>query len=233
VTGIIFIGSNFTVQDKSKTNQTQKVNKVIDLNNYKYDNKIKSTQDRNIKKVVSLKSEHINPPNININKLVFDLTQVNADSFTIAEISKHTSRNDCYLIINNNVYDVSLYISYHPGGSKIITSRCGKEVTGIFASIHSNRAWDLLKKYKIGTININESDTTFQVLTVISDALKEVNPNAEIVNVRPKKNFYIAKIIYKGKLHEVHIDNNGQIIKEEIENNESNWSLWENDKDDR
>jgi cytochrome b involved in lipid metabolism len=181
----------------------------------------------------SASQSDINPPNINISNLIFSSEKATSDSFSLAEISKHNSRYDCYLIINNNVYDVSSYISYHPAGSRTITSRCGKEVTGIFARIHSNRAWDLLKKYKIGTISINKPDTTSQVLNAIAIALKEANPSAEIVKVRPKTNFYVAKIIYNGKLYEIHIDNNGQIIKEEVENDEFNWSLWENDNDDK
>jgi len=205
VLGVLFIGSNFTPQ-----------------NNH-----------QNISNVESLTQTDINPPNINISKLIFSSKKINPDSFTLAEIAKHGSRNDCYLIINNNVYNVSSYISYHPGGSRTITSRCGKEVTGIFARIHSNRAWDLLKKYKIGTITTSKIDITPQILTAISNALKEANPNAEIIKVSPKTNFYVAKIIYNGKLYEIHIDNNGQIIKEEVENDEFNWSLWENDNDDK
>lgn len=73
--------------------------------------------------------------------------------YTTASVAKHNTRNDCYLIINNNVYSVSSYISSHPGGTENITDVCGQEVTGIFADIHSNKAWDLLKKYKIGTIS--------------------------------------------------------------------------------
>lgn len=71
---------------------------------------------------------------------------------TASEIARHSTANDCYLIINNNVYDVSSYIGSHPGGRQIITSSCGTEVSGIFARIHSNRAWDLLAKYKIGMV---------------------------------------------------------------------------------
>ncbi len=71
---------------------------------------------------------------------------------TMSDVSSHNKRNDCYLVIKNNVYDVSSYISNHPGGQGKIISNCGQEVTGIFADIHSNFAWDLLKNYKIGQI---------------------------------------------------------------------------------
>lgn len=72
--------------------------------------------------------------------------------YTVAEVAKHNTKSDCYLIVNNNVYSVSSYISFHPGGTRNITDVCGKEVTNIFTQIHSNKAWDLLIKYKVGTI---------------------------------------------------------------------------------
>jgi len=80
-------------------------------------------------------------------------TKSNQNStFTMNEVSSHNSKDDCYLVIRDNVYDVSSFIDSHPGGAEKIIEKCGQEVTGIFAQIHSNRAWDLLVDYKIGTI---------------------------------------------------------------------------------
>lgn len=79
-------------------------------------------------------------------------SQASTTIFTLAQVATHATSSDCYLIINNNVYNVSDYLSRHPGGQSSIISRCGHEVSGIFASIHSNRAWDLLTNYKIGQI---------------------------------------------------------------------------------
>lgn len=73
-------------------------------------------------------------------------------TFTLAEVATHNSTNDCYFVIQNKVYDVSSYDKKHPGGSSTITDNCGTEVTGLFASIHSNRAWDLLGSYYIGEL---------------------------------------------------------------------------------
>lgn len=78
--------------------------------------------------------------------------QSNPPAFSLTEVAKHSSPNDCYLIINNNVYDVSSFVDSHPGGRQKIISNCGAEVTGIFTGIHSNQAWDLLAKYKVGTL---------------------------------------------------------------------------------
>lgn len=71
---------------------------------------------------------------------------------TLDQVATHNSKKDCYIVIKNNVYDVSTFIPDHPGSPGKIISKCGQEVTGIFAEIHSNSAWDLLAKYKIGQI---------------------------------------------------------------------------------
>jgi cytochrome b involved in lipid metabolism len=79
---------------------------------------------------------------------------------TLAEVAKHSSPSDCYLVINNSVYDVSGYIGSHPGGRSSITSRCGQEVGGLFATIHSNFAWNLLGNYLISAIGSPPTATT-------------------------------------------------------------------------
>eukprot|EP00276_Gloeochaete_wittrockiana_P019051 CAMPEP_0184356640 /NCGR_PEP_ID=MMETSP1089-20130417/103960_1 /TAXON_ID=38269 ORGANISM="Gloeochaete wittrockiana, Strain SAG46.84" /NCGR_SAMPLE_ID=MMETSP1089 /ASSEMBLY_ACC=CAM_ASM_000445 /LENGTH=41 /DNA_ID= /DNA_START= /DNA_END= /DNA_ORIENTATION= len=36
--------------------------------------------------------------------------------YTLAEISKHTSDNDCWILIHGKVYDVTDFLDDHPGG---------------------------------------------------------------------------------------------------------------------
>lgn len=78
----------------------------------------------------------------------------NTGGLTLEEVAKHSTKEDCYLVINNKVYSVSSFIDSHPGGAKKIISNCGREVSGIFASIHSNKAWDLLKNYYLADLKI-------------------------------------------------------------------------------
>ncbi|MFA6436120.1 MAG: cytochrome b5-like heme/steroid binding domain-containing protein [Candidatus Gracilibacteria bacterium] len=72
--------------------------------------------------------------------------------FTTTEVTQHNTANDCYLIIDTKVYDVSNYINKHPGGKSSITNTCGGEASTIFAAIHSNFAWNLLKDYYVGEL---------------------------------------------------------------------------------
>jgi len=164
-------------------------------------------------------------------------TRSDNNTLTVKNIAQHSSPNDCYLIIKQNVYDVSSYISLHPGGRGTITSRCGREVTSIFASIHSNFAWDLLGKYMIGSVQAGNTNTAKgsnaqQNLDTIQSKITEAYTQAEIVNIKPRSSFYVAKIIDNGKLKELHIDKSGDITNVEVENDEYDWNSWSDDADD-
>jgi cytochrome b involved in lipid metabolism len=73
--------------------------------------------------------------------------------FTIAEVSAHNTREDLYLIIKDEVYDLSKFAGEHPGGEEILIEYAGKESTEAFNDIgHSQDAKDIMKKYRVGTI---------------------------------------------------------------------------------
>lgn len=95
-------------------------------------------------------------------------TQISADaksliektSFTLdmAEIAKHSSANNCWLLINNKVYDVTSFLSAHPGGEGTITPYCGQEATRAFdtkdiGKPHSRNANAMLADYYVGSLN--------------------------------------------------------------------------------
>ena len=44
---------------------------------------------------------------------------------TIEELSLHSDRNDCWIAYEGEVYDITLYLSRHPGGAGAIIPYCG------------------------------------------------------------------------------------------------------------
>jgi cytochrome b involved in lipid metabolism len=76
---------------------------------------------------------------------------------TMETVAAHNSESDCWLVINNYVYNVTDYIKMHPAGKSIING-CGQDATASFESKpgsgqpHSDQARVLLEKYYIGSL---------------------------------------------------------------------------------
>ncbi|KAL3477968.1 putative mitochondrial cytochrome b2 [Aspergillus californicus] len=56
--------------------------------------------------------------------------------FNAAEVAKHNSKESCWVILYGKVYDVTDFLSEHPGGSKIILKLSGKDATEEYDPIH-------------------------------------------------------------------------------------------------
>jgi cytochrome b involved in lipid metabolism len=79
-------------------------------------------------------------------------------TLNISEIAKHNSSGDCWLLINNKVYNVTSFIAAHPGGAGTIIPNCGKESTQAYNTKggntpHSSNASSMLAAYFIGNFN--------------------------------------------------------------------------------
>ena len=62
----------------------------------------------------------------------------------MAEIEKHNSAKDCWLIINDLVYDITDFLEDHPGGRKAPLLYAGKDATEEFDMLHKP---EVLTKY--------------------------------------------------------------------------------------
>jgi len=57
-------------------------------------------------------------------------------TFDMAEVAKHTTKEDCWIVINGVVMDVTTFISEHPGGETVLASKGGRDVSNMFKMIH-------------------------------------------------------------------------------------------------
>ncbi|KIW68544.1 hypothetical protein PV04_04483 [Phialophora macrospora] len=94
--------------------------------------------------------------------------------FTRQEIESHASKDDAWLVINGNVYDVTSVLAWHPGGTATILANAGKlspEVTSAFESIHDDYAHKKLQECVIG--RVSEKAETFMREQAKAEAEKE------------------------------------------------------------
>ncbi|KAJ5443724.1 uncharacterized protein N7458_007596 [Penicillium daleae] len=59
-----------------------------------------------------------------------------AKVFDAAEVAKHNTPESCWVILYGKVYDVTDFLSSHPGGAKIILKLSGKDATEEYDPIH-------------------------------------------------------------------------------------------------
>lgn len=76
--------------------------------------------------------------------------------FTQEEVSRHNSIDDCWVIYNGFVYNITEFLEKHPGGAELILDKGGKDITELFEDEnfhkHSSAAHNLLREYKIGIL---------------------------------------------------------------------------------
>ena len=77
--------------------------------------------------------------------------------YSAADVARHATPSDCWIVVNGRVYDVTRYLAQHPGGAATITPWCGKESTVAYETedgvgTHSSRADRLLESYVVGDL---------------------------------------------------------------------------------
>lgn len=80
--------------------------------------------------------------------------QPSSATYTMADVAAHDSAASCYAAVGGSVYDLTSWISRHPGGERAILSLCGTDGTAAFTAQHGGQARpeQTLASFKIGTL---------------------------------------------------------------------------------
>ena len=92
-------------------------------------------------------------------------SQNSAKTFTTDQVAQHKTKDDCWTIIGDKVYDITSYVPRHPGGNEILRA-CGTDGTSLFetrttadgqkvgtGTPHSSSSQNQLKQLEIGAIS--------------------------------------------------------------------------------
>ena len=84
--------------------------------------------------------------------------EVTTQTYSMDQVATHDSSDSCWLVIEGKVYDVTSFVSNHPGGEAILEG-CGQDATVLFntrpmgsGTPHSDDARATLETYLIGTL---------------------------------------------------------------------------------
>ena len=74
---------------------------------------------------------------------------------TMAQVRANNTARSCWTVIDEVVYDLTKWISNHPGGSSAILFLCGTDGTNAFSAQHQNQARPAIRldTYRLGPLN--------------------------------------------------------------------------------
>jgi wyosine [tRNA(Phe)-imidazoG37] synthetase (radical SAM superfamily)/flavodoxin len=74
-----------------------------------------------------------------------------------SELARHASAQDCWVGIEGRVYNVTRFLSSHPGGGAVIANVAGTDATAWFDEAnHSHTAREMMKEYLVGRLVSDE-----------------------------------------------------------------------------
>jgi cytochrome b involved in lipid metabolism len=75
-------------------------------------------------------------------------------TISLSEVALHATTDDCWSVVNGNVYDLTQWINEHPGGSSPIESMCGVDASTMFNNQHNGQGEPeaALANFQIGIV---------------------------------------------------------------------------------
>eukprot|EP00012_Vannella_robusta_P009101 CAMPEP_0206204934 /NCGR_PEP_ID=MMETSP0166-20121206/13868_1 /ASSEMBLY_ACC=CAM_ASM_000260 /TAXON_ID=95228 /ORGANISM="Vannella robusta, Strain DIVA3 518/3/11/1/6" /LENGTH=416 /DNA_ID=CAMNT_0053624753 /DNA_START=828 /DNA_END=2078 /DNA_ORIENTATION=+ len=99
--------------------------------------------------------------------------------YSMEEVAKHTSVDDCWLVINGKVVDVTSYLDSHPGGDDVLLEAAGTDATEEFEDIgHTDDAIEQMEEFVIGVVESKPAEPIVESEPV---ALEPVEDNSVVV----------------------------------------------------
>lgn len=114
--------------------------KLIENDNIKKEEKVYLSNNQKYKKKEEIeygKKSHMEYVKIiNENKDPIGVKQKGGlRGITMEEVEEHNTQESMWTVLNGNVYDLTLYLDYHPGGLKKIMMGAGADCSALFGII--------------------------------------------------------------------------------------------------
>ncbi|KAJ9102023.1 hypothetical protein QFC19_004949 [Naganishia cerealis] len=78
----------------------------------------------------------------------------------MSEVEKHNRREDCWIVLEGQVWDMTGFLQDHPGGAASILRMAGKDATGIFSGLHPPGTLDPFLPTSSKAISLIEGSTS-------------------------------------------------------------------------
>ena len=88
-------------------------------------------------------------------------TKKKKTTFTLQDIQRHNTPNDCWCAIHGKVLDITTFLDKHPGGD-VIALVAGREATVLAETYHVNGIpKNVMRKYEIGDLDSKSTNSSY------------------------------------------------------------------------
>uniref|UniRef100_A0A3B3SF03 Cytochrome b5 n=1 Tax=Paramormyrops kingsleyae TaxID=1676925 RepID=A0A3B3SF03_9TELE len=88
--------------------------------------------------------------------------------YRLSEVEEHKSPHNCWIVINNKVYDVTKFLEEHPGGVEVLCEHAGGDATENYEDVgHSTDARQMAESYVIGELHPEDREKIVSSLLVV------------------------------------------------------------------
>lgn len=107
-----------------------------------------------VKKVLPILEKDFTVVEKQIGKIVSKEPVSKIKVFTLEELKAYDNQEKCFTVINEKVYDITKYLSVHPGGINNVLKVCGRDGTNIFMGKHTGdeKPNIILRSMQVGVI---------------------------------------------------------------------------------
>ncbi|EPY49791.1 cytochrome b5 [Schizosaccharomyces cryophilus OY26] len=90
---------------------------------------------------------------------------------SVEEVLKHNTREDLWIVVKDNVFDITKFIEAHPGGEEVLVDLAGQDASGPFEDVgHSEDAQEMLKNFHVGKLVKTEGGPELPTKGAFSDS---------------------------------------------------------------
>ncbi|KAL0098070.1 putative acyl-CoA dehydrogenase [Phycomyces blakesleeanus] len=102
--------------------------------------------------------------------------------YTPEQVATHNSLNDCWIIVQGKVFDITNFLSEHPGGKKVLVKVAGKDATKQFKQFHNDAIMERMGlPMQIGVVeSYNDKKVPKKVVDVSATSSTAATPFTEL-----------------------------------------------------
>jgi len=92
---------------------------------------------------------------------------------TWQELAQHNTKDDAWMAVRGQVYDVTSWLKSHPGGRDVLLLNAGRDATQLFEAYHAVWVHKMLERFWVGSLSHPSEHPTFPPMSQFYLTLKQ------------------------------------------------------------